>query len=341
MQETAEATPQESSRDVAANGAVLLPAVLVSDQEPVDEQLKTKPLLPGIADPRSERAAVSTSKIGVIGFYYPDRPEPVDKLCNAGFLGNFWNTEAFGGRIAVAKNAVRKKEPTEKHIQMLRDKPSFAAQFDEVYGEGVAEAILSEGADSAIGASSAVAFTNAEAAFQALKFWRIARDFEKLSGEKAFKLKRSLKGQEDFTYAGYGSNWAGMMAVLEAKFKPGSPMAQALKMTGDSFLLEHNSVQGRDNIWSNNNDGTGKNWLGMQLMLLRDRLTGATDWTNWIEAQIDLQTGAPRGTDWQSSVQHATDVVNAALQKADAKATGAPTLVERFDIEPVSDFTTR
>ena len=101
------------------------PAVLVSDHEPVDEQLKTKPILPGIADPRSERAAVSTSKIGVIGFYYPDRPEPVDKLCNAGFLGNFWNTETFGGRIAVAKN-----------------------------GDG---------------ASSAVAFSNSEAAFQALK----------------------------------------------------------------------------------------------------------------------------------------------------------------------------
>ena len=251
------------------------PAVLVSDQEPVDEQLKTKPILPGIADPRSERAAASTSKVGIIGFYYPDRPEPVDKLCNAGFLGNFWNTETFGGRIAVAKN-----------------------------GDG---------------ASSAVAFSNSEAAFQALKFWRNAGDFENLTGKEAFKLKRSLKGQEDFTYAGDGSNWAGMMAVLEAKFKPGSPMAQALKMTGDSFLLEHNSVHGRDIIWSNNNDGTGTNWLGLQLMLLRDRLTGATAWTKWIEAQIDLQTGAPRGTDWQRSVQHATDVVNAALQKADAK----------------------
>ena len=255
------------------------PAVPVSDQELVDahkrEQLKVKPIRPGITDPRSGRPAAYRSQIGIIGFYYPDRLEPVDKLCNAGFLGNFWNTETFGGRIAVAKN-----------------------------GDG---------------ASSAVAFTNSEAAFQALKFWRNAGDFENLTGNQAFKLKRSLKGQEDFTYAGYGSNWAGMMAVLEAKFKPGSPMAQALKMTGDSFLLEHNSVHGRDIIWSNNNDGTGTNWLGLQLMLLRDRLTGATAWTKWIEAQIDLQTGAPRGTDWQRSVQHATDVVNAALRGADAK----------------------
>ena len=53
-------------------------------------------------------------------------------------------------QAAAAKpKAVRKKEPTEKHIQMLRDNPSFAAKFDQVYGEGVAEEILSEGAENA------------------------------------------------------------------------------------------------------------------------------------------------------------------------------------------------
>eukprot|EP00971_Amphidinium_carterae_P102336 2026061-Amphidinium_carterae.1 len=34
-------------------------------------------------------------------------------------------------------------------------------------------------------------------------------------------------------------------------------------------------AHGRDKVWSNNNIGDGKNWLGMQLMLLRDKiLTG-------------------------------------------------------------------
>ena len=34
------------------------------------------------------------------------------------------------------------KEPSEKHIQMLLDKPSFAPKFDQVYGEGMAEYFL-------------------------------------------------------------------------------------------------------------------------------------------------------------------------------------------------------
>merc|ERR1719161_3044551 len=93
---------------------------------------------------------------------------------------------------------------------------------------------------------------------------------------------------------------------------------------GTTENMETDGTKWKRNRW--NQMETGKNWLGMQLMLLRDRLTGATDWTKWIEAHIDLQTGAPRGTDWQRSVQHATDVVHAALRKADAKkATRDPT----------------
>jgi len=37
-----------------------------------------------------------------------------------------------------------RKEPSEKHVQMLRDNPAFAPKFDAVYGEGAADAILSE-----------------------------------------------------------------------------------------------------------------------------------------------------------------------------------------------------
>merc|ERR1719160_1458437 len=135
-------------------------------------------------------------------------------------------------------------------------------------------------------ASAGVSFSNAEAAFQALKFWRIRLDaFRAAGGAEAFRLRKELRGhaKEDRSYGGYGSNWAGMMAVLSAKFKEGSLMAEALKATGDAFLLEHNSVQGRDGVWSDNNDGTGQNWLGLQLMLVRDRLTGLNEWTNWID----------------------------------------------------------
>ena len=76
-----------------------------------------------------------------------------------------------------------------------------------------------------------------------------------------------------------------MWAVLEAKFCRGSEMATALLRTRDAFLLEHNSIQGRDNVWSDNADGEGTNWLGMQLMLLRDNLLGKQIWTSWIETQ--------------------------------------------------------
>lgn len=79
--------------------------------------------------------------------------------------------------------------------------------------------------------------------------------------------------------------------------------ASKLLETRDAFLLEHNSKSGRDKacvhcmawhgilgkwtgddpveraanlrqIWSDNLDGSGKNWLGLQLMLLRDQLRG-------------------------------------------------------------------
>ena len=118
-------------------------------------------------------------------------------------------------------------------------------------------------------------FQNAEAAFQALKFWRSPRadEFEHATGDEAFRLKQQLKGQEDWTYGDRGTNWNGMWDVLQAKFS-NPTMRDALVATGDAFLLEHNSCQGRDTVWSDNEDGTGSNWLGLQLMLLRQVLAG-------------------------------------------------------------------
>lgn len=49
---------------------------------------------------------------------------------------------------ASPRNAAPRKEPSEKHIQMLRDNPSFAPKFDAVYGEGASDSIL--GGDAAI-----------------------------------------------------------------------------------------------------------------------------------------------------------------------------------------------
>jgi len=162
-------------------------------------------------------------------------------------------------------------------------------------------------------------FCNAEAAFQALKFWDRAGEFESLSGSMAFQRKRELAGQEDFTYAGFGTNWRGMWAVLQAKFRPGSRTAAALLGTGDSFLLEHNSAAGRDAVWSDNCDGEGTNWLGLQLMLLRDQLSGRRAWTDYIAELVDRDSGTPHDKRcqliWQSNVRSARQALVDAVEE--------------------------
>ena len=47
---------------------------------------------------------------------------------------------------------------------------------------------------------------------------------------------------QDWSYAGTGGNWQGMLVVLLAKFKPGTVMAELLLATGDAFLLEHKTT---------------------------------------------------------------------------------------------------
>jgi len=48
----------------------------------------------------------------------------------------------YKSKRAQAAAVKPKKQPSEKHVQMLRENPSFAAKFDAVYGEGVADSIL-------------------------------------------------------------------------------------------------------------------------------------------------------------------------------------------------------
>ncbi|KAJ1615928.1 hypothetical protein T492DRAFT_1152584 [Pavlovales sp. CCMP2436] len=145
-----------------------------------------------------------------------------------------------------------------------------------------------------------IEFRNAEAAFQACKCWSRASDFAALSGNAAYRLKKQLRNP-DFTYGGFGrgngANWRAMQAVLAAKFAPGSELACALLATKSSFLLEHNETAGRDSIWSDNFDGTGTNWLGAQLMLLRERLEVDSvaepgSWTGFIAASLNLLSGS-------------------------------------------------
>lgn len=165
-------------------------------------------------------------------------------------------------------------------------------------------------------------FCNASAAFHALQFWDQAERFEGLTGEEALVLKKELSQCRDPTYAGHESAWKANLAVLHAKFRPGSPNAAALLRTKDSFLLEH-VTEAFDDVWSNNHIGDGKNWNGLQLMLVRDELSGRSadvmSWTQFISGpcHVDLDTGDFRGSSasdmWSDAVLGATDALQLVL----------------------------
>lgn len=166
-------------------------------------------------------------------------------------------------------------------------------------------------------------FENAEAAYQALALWDRADSFHSLGASQAQQLARELAGSQDATFSGHGGSWRAMLMVLRAKFMPGSLCAKALRRTGDAFLLEHDGDQRLDRVYS----GDGTNWLGLQLMLIRDELRDLEEdsqsfansdsvmsWTEFAveRCAIDLRTGAqqPSGGDtWQNAVRSATSVL--------------------------------
>ena len=105
-----------------------------------------------------------------------------------------------------------------------------------------------------------------------------------------------------------------MLSLLRLKFAPGSELAAALIQTSDTFLLEHNERAGRDSTWSDDHDGSGTNWLGCQLMLVRDELRGTCQkpWTQFIVNSLDTDTGRPLQTasPWQQAVRAAAFAAN-------------------------------
>lgn len=91
-------------------------------------------------------------------------------------------------------------------------------------------------------------------------------------------------------------------------------MATKLLQTLDAFLLEHNEKRDRDKTWSDNMIGNGKNWLGLQLMIVRDELGGTDHWTSFISREINLTNGRAKdrkvGTKmWKKAVKSACSAV--------------------------------
>jgi len=159
-------------------------------------------------------------------------------------------------------------------------------------------------------------YRNAEAAFQSLKYPSDADIFADFTGTEAFNYSKRLRQvpglNADLTYSGFETNWKAMLSILKVKFDPRKhgDLKDKLELTGDAFLLEHNDKTGKDNIWSDNEDGTGKNWLGLQLMLVRawNRPGQRDSWSQAIERIIDPESGRHNFYDdwWQSAVRSAT-----------------------------------
>ena len=182
----------------------------------------------------------------VCSFYYPDKEEPIDKICRAPFLGNFFTSRIF----LKAGNMPR-----------------------------------------------AVSFQNAEAAFQALKLqaFTAMQSFSKLSGSQVFAVIRDPTQKTDRNFQGLQSNWTAMMHVLKAKFDQNNELKELLIQTEDAYLLEHKTTKGKgEPIWSDNCDGTGRNWLGLQLMLLRETYrskdSGSRPYTDWFVRKAPAAT---------------------------------------------------
>jgi len=157
-------------------------------------------------------------------------------------------------------------------------------------------------------------FQNAEAAYQSSKFAaKDARLFSSMSGDDAYNKSRLLGHHADHSHGRFESNWNAMLHVLRAKFhkRQRADLAHFLESTGDAFLMEHNSVVGRDATWSNNGDGNGANWLGLQLMIVRDELRGECNW----KRHFDERTWET-APNWQRAVKSATQIVKAKLPRS-------------------------
>jgi len=185
-------------------------------------------------------------------------------------------------------------------------------------------------------------FQNVDAAFQALRSWDRAAELESLSAEAALKWGQQLQ-TEDRSYGGYGGKWTGMLAILCEKFAPNSLWSEALMGTGDAFLLNHGNAGLEPSLWADRGDGSGRNWLGMQLMLVRDTLQECggnksrrklRSWTDFIRssAGFNLQTGevttSEGATQWQDVVTRAN---LAARERMETMALG-PTPAGKADI---------
>lgn len=168
-------------------------------------------------------------------------------------------------------------------------------------------------------------FMCSEAGYWACQWWSRAGEFEGLNGQEVFEhalmlIKAGVP--QDPSWGGFGNSWRMMIAILRKKFTSTATLAAALISTGDAYLVEHQEGYDSDNTWSDFCDGSGSNWLGLNLMRVRDELVSAdsgarvgSNWTTFIDTAYDPSSGGARsGKDrWSASVRAAAGALNVAL----------------------------
>lgn len=144
--------------------------------------------------------------------------------------------------------------------------------------------------------------SSAESAYQALKFTdsRERKYVALMSPHDAWEYVKSQKIPMSDKDA-----CRNMFKVLEAKFSQNQFLMNKLLQTGDTFLVEHNMKKGIDTRWSNDCDGTGRNLLGLFLMILR----GDSEWDSKFNREQGCFTSHANFVTWMTMVQAATDAL--------------------------------
>ena len=185
----------------------------------------------------------------VIAFYYPNYDTKVDTLCGAGFFGNFYEHQTLtlfhmtGKQITVNN--------VETYFQASKVKDVSIVSIFEKYNN-----------------------VSANRAFQLKKL--DSNQVVNFYNRRSIQIPQVINVDKQlYNCIKYIGNLPGSIATmfegLLLKFND-NKMMQILKNTGYAYLLEHNETINRDKVWSNNNDGTGSNLLGLLLMIIRQIL---------------------------------------------------------------------
>ncbi|OLP95639.1 putative aarF domain-containing protein kinase 1 [Symbiodinium microadriaticum] len=195
---------------------------------------------------------------------------------------------------------------TDSHAEKLCRSQIFANSFDHGAGRLVVSAPCSRATHK---------FRNAEAAYQATWNWPLASMFQELNAMAAVKKVQRFGSHRDKSRAGFTNSWAAMGAVLEAKFAPESHFAAALLHTDEAFLLDTGSENPSDIAEKD----LLENWLGMMLMIVRDKLSGKSSWTSYFEGMVDSSghpTDGAKAAAWSGAVRNASEALRTALHDA-------------------------